>query len=139
MLRAALEQRGWGQTSALRYLDLFPQDTLALLPELVDLAVSDRTHGWACEAVSHLRPEALIPALEPIIAEHLDRREDLYEYQCLSSLLGRIQAWDLLRGLMQRALRSDDPEILEAGRSLGSRYAFLDTRRDPPPPTESNV
>lgn len=123
--------------AARRELHQFPQDTLALLPELVDLAVSDRTHGWACEAIGHLRPEALIPALEPIIADHLDRRGDLYEYQCLSSLLGRIQAWDLLGGLVERALRSEDPEILEAGRSLESRYAFLDTRRDPP--TEPNV
>ena len=136
VLRTALEQRGWDQTTALRYLDLFSQETLALLPELVDLAISDRTHGWACEAISHLGPEVLIPSLEPIVAEHLDR-EDVYEYRCLSSLLARIHAWDLLSGLMQRALRSEDPEILEAGRYLASRYAFLDTLREPS--TEPNL
>ena len=130
VLRAALGQHSWDQTTALRYLDVFSHDTLALLPELVDLVVSDRTHGWACEAISHLPIGTLMPALKPIIAERLDR-EDVYEYQCLGSLLGRIQAWDLLTGLVQRAMHSKDPAILESGRSLQSHYPILRGQHEP--------
>ncbi|MFG2819514.1 hypothetical protein ACGFX4_08820 [Kitasatospora sp. NPDC048365] len=51
VLRDALRERGWGRTTALRYLDGLSRDTLDLLPELVTLTVSDRTHRWAVEAI----------------------------------------------------------------------------------------
>jgi hypothetical protein len=131
VLRAALAQRGWDQTTALRYLDVFSDDTLTLLPPLVDLAVSDRTHGWACEAIGRVSLDKLLPRLEPIIAERL-ATEDWFEYQCIGGLLGRIQAWNLLSDLVRRALSSTDPEVREAGENMQEHYTVLRLAQEPP-------
>lgn len=132
VLRDALKHKSWDQTTALRYLDGMVRDTLPLLPELVGLAVSDRTHGWACEAISHIPLDTLVPALRPIIAERL-AGEDWYEYQRLGGLLGQVQAWDSLRDLIARALRSSDPEIREVGENLDEHYTVLHATEERPP------
>ncbi|MFI9783457.1 hypothetical protein ACIHEI_08120 [Kitasatospora sp. NPDC051984] len=90
----------------------------------MSLAVSDRTHGWACEAIEHLANHSLIPELAPLVRQHLDS-EDEYEYWRLGGLLARIQAWPLLCELTDRALRSRDPEIQEAGEFYAREYDFL--------------
>ncbi|MFJ1753636.1 hypothetical protein [Kitasatospora sp. NPDC088134] len=124
VLRDALRERGWGQTTALRHLDGLSRDTLDLLPELVCLVISDRTHRWAVEAIDHISHDKLMPALTPLVRQHLDS-EDAYEYGCLASLAARIQAWPLLQEIVQRALSSADPEIRELGRFYAERYDFL--------------
>jgi hypothetical protein len=124
VLREALRDGGWGRTTALRYLDGLSRDTLPLVPELVNLVLSDGTHGWACEAIEHLPHEKLIPELAPLVRQHLDV-EDEYEYWRLGGLLARIQAWPLLAELTQRALSSEDPQIREAGQFYAEEYDFL--------------
>ncbi|MBY8879921.1 hypothetical protein [Actinacidiphila acidipaludis] len=122
VLREALRGNVGGQATALLYLGGLSRDAAALLPELVALTISDRFHGYARAAIAQIRRDELMPELEPLVTQHLESGDD-YEYWRLGDLLAYLQAWPLLRDLVQRALADADPEVREAGRFYADEYA----------------
>lgn len=103
--------------AALDYLRTAPDDALALLPELVDMALSQRTAGWAREVLDGIRPAKLFPALAEAIPPLLDKadtdRHGGEDYRRLAELLHHVRAGELLARLVARAAASDDYDTRE--------------------------
>jgi len=105
-----------GRSTALRILrDAQIEDVMAFLPEIFDIATHQ--HGefeLARQVVDRLDSGWLFISLRPLIQARLDAPEADYEdYRRIAEAL---QQWDQLAhldGLLARAKRSADPDILE--------------------------
>ncbi len=124
ILTAALGPGSPEVRAALDFLSVFPDDTLTLLPQLVEHALSHRWAGFAREAIGAAPYRLTHPALKEIVLPRLDSADD-DEYRRFAELLAHVEAWDLLRQLTKRALASDDPDIREVGDDFTEAYGPL--------------
>lgn len=125
ILAEALNGSGWDRAAAMNFLAVLGlHDTLELLPQLVELALSHRWAGRARQAIGSARRDRLIPALEEIVLPRLGSA-DWDEYRRLAELLAHVEAWDILRQLTQRALTSDDLDTREVGEDFTTQYGPL--------------
>ncbi|MBF6543361.1 hypothetical protein [Nocardia brasiliensis] len=112
ILKGALAADSWQRATALSYLATFSDDSLELLPQLVDLSL---THAYALsarQAIDRIPRHKLCPVLEPLVSAYLDA-VDPDDYLRIAELLTHIQAWPLLEQLIRRARAIDDPDMLE--------------------------
>ncbi|CAL9371821.1 hypothetical protein SUDANB95_00876 [Actinosynnema sp. ALI-1.44] len=109
--------RGDARRAALDHLRTQPGDALALVPELVGMALSQRTAGWSREALDGIQPAKLFPALAAAIPPLLDKadtdRHGWEDYRRLAELLHHVRAEELLARLVARAADSDDYDTRE--------------------------
>jgi hypothetical protein len=118
-----------GRVAALRFLSDYPDDALALLPDLVWLSVSHAWAGRVRETIARIPGDSLFPRLDVLIAAALDTADeepDAYDdYRRHAELLEHVAAWDTLRAVTERALTSADPDVHEVGDSYLAKYGHL--------------
>jgi hypothetical protein len=132
VLGAALRGQNWEVAAALHFLSMLPADSLELLPQMVQLALSDRWALYARRAIDRAPRDRLHPALNDIILPRLSSADE-DEYRRFAELLSHVEAWDLLPQLTQRALASDDPYTREVAEDFIEWYGPMwGARREQP-------
>ncbi|GLX03547.1 hypothetical protein [Microbispora sp. NBRC 16548] len=120
-LSAALRGSTWDRGAALTFLQTFPSDVPALLRPLVELALSQ---AWALDArraIARGRRDLVLPRLRDMVVERLPTA-DAEDLRRMAELLGSIEAWQILRVLVQNAAGSDDPDAREVAEDFTGRY-----------------
>lgn len=132
ILATALAGQAWQVATALEYLRAFSRDSTELLPQLVELSLSQKWALAAREAIASIPPNLLWPALTPVVSVRM-HTTDPDELRRLAELLAHLQAWPQLTKLVSAAEAVDDPEVRDLADDFASRYAqFLSAGRRMP-------
>ncbi|MFF9839324.1 hypothetical protein [Streptomyces sp. NPDC013740] len=124
VLRAAIaEHRTENEHAALAYTRDFVAD-VALLPVLVDMAMTVRYLPDARHAIANIPRPQLAPALEALFDTELDALQDSDAdyYGRWAELLVHLRAWPLLARLAERARASASPEVQETAAWITAEY-----------------
>jgi len=111
----------WDRASALTFLRSFPEDVPALLPEILNLAMSHRWASEAREAVAAGPRNDVIDRLRSQITSRLPG-SDADDYRRLAEVLVRVEAWDLLAELIRSALDHAEEDFTEIASDFSSVY-----------------
>ncbi|MEU3280678.1 hypothetical protein [Streptomyces antibioticus] len=114
----------WDRSTALTFLRLFPEDVPKVLELLVDLSLSI---GWAqpaIEAIRVARREIDHSQLAEMVLGRLSGG-DSEDYLRLSDMLARVEEWETLGVVIQKAIESNDLEIQEVGRDFNESYGGM--------------
>lgn len=120
----ALEGKPWDQGVALAFLAALSDDVPAVLDRLIELS---RSHRWGLAARQAIAPawqSGRLPELPQKVIARLNRADD-DEYRDLAALLKHLQAWEVLRELVKRAMASADPRIREVAEDLVKPDGYL--------------
>jgi len=111
----------WDKSVALRFMRGFPEDTPALLDQLVDLALSG---GWGREAIDAIR--AARSRIDPILMTEIVKSflsdGDAEDYLRLAEMAAEAEAWQALGAVIAAAAASDDPEKQEVAREFAESH-----------------
>lgn len=131
VLKRALDGTPWQQATALSFLRDFPADSLALLPQLVELTLSHRWALAARQAIDRIPRDRLWPVLTPVLGAKM-ATTDPDDLRRLAELLAHINALPLLEKLIARACRIDDPEARELADDFTDQYRLFWTAPSEP-------
>lgn len=113
VIRPAL-RRATGRTRALTLLAHLGSDvTSAVVPELVEAALSHRDALAARELLGRLPYDAAARLVPPAVWDLLAEEDDDDAYRRMAELLRHLGLSDTLRELCRRAAASDDPDVRE--------------------------
>ncbi|MTE17531.1 hypothetical protein [Nocardia aurantiaca] len=128
ILRAALNEGGWQQATALGYLTSLSDDGADLLPQLVELSLSHSQALAARRAINRVPRQRLWPQLESLVLGKLDTADD-DDYRRFAELLAHVKAWPLLERLVLRARSSDNPDVCEVADDFSEWYGPMWSRK----------
>ncbi|QJT01375.1 hypothetical protein G9272_14460 [Streptomyces asoensis] len=114
----------WERSTALTFLQDFPEEVPRLLELLVDLCLSSRWAPSAREALWSARYDIDAQVLGDVVLRYL-ADGDVEDYRLLADTLTYIEAWPALGELIAQAGRSDDAEVREIGEELARSYRGL--------------
>ncbi|MFF3431957.1 hypothetical protein [Streptomyces sp. NPDC002602] len=140
VLSAALSAGHWQRAAALAFLaDV--HDDLAVLPQLVDLAMLP---GWASQArraIANIPREQLVPRLEELLTAHLDQLtdEDDDYYALWVEVLADAEAWALLAQLVRAARASPNLLLQDVAARVADSYGALVTDGGETPATVPSI
>ncbi|MFJ3914157.1 hypothetical protein [Streptomyces vinaceus] len=128
VLSAALSAGHWQRAAALAFL-MDVHDDLALLPQLVDLAMMPAWAAQARRAITNIPREQLIPRLEELLTAHLDQLtdEDDDYYALCAEVLADAEAWTLLAQLVSAARTSPNLLLQDVAARVAESYGALIT------------
>ncbi|MGX1540917.1 hypothetical protein [Streptomyces adustus] len=124
VLRTALaEHHTENEHAALAYAKDFVAD-VALLPVLVEMAMTVRYLPDARHAIANIPRPQLIAALEALFDTKLRALQDSDDdyYARWAELLVHLQAWAMLARLAERARTSGNPEVQEIAAWITTEY-----------------
>ncbi|WP_406858809.1 hypothetical protein ABZO31_00595 [Streptomyces sp. HUAS MG47] len=124
VLREALAKPDAENTyAALAYANDFGAD-VALLPLLVDMAMSIRYLPDARRAIASIPRPELVPALEAVFETKLQALQGCDDdyYARWAELLVHLHAWPMLARLAERARTSGHPDVQETAEWITTEY-----------------
>lgn len=123
ILKSALAGEPWQQATAFSFLRAFPPEG-DLLPQLVELSLSQRWVLAARQAIDRVPRGQLWPVLTPVIDVQMETT-DPDDLRRLAELLAHIKAWPLLEKLVCRARDIDDPDAREVADDFADEYGLF--------------
>ncbi|MFJ2821776.1 hypothetical protein ACIO7M_11735 [Streptomyces toxytricini] len=107
----------WDRTTALRFLQLFPDDVPELLDPLLDLSLSSGWAQLASEVIRAGRKEIDPSLLSDKVVANLPG-SDAEDHLRIAAMLAHVEAWETLGLLIRMALQSADPEIRDVAQEF---------------------